>query len=89
MRLDGYDMDARPDGHLLLVSNDDRSGMLGHICGAIGAAGLNIAECAVGRDREGGRAMAILNLDQPVDDVLAAAIGAGEGIVRVRRATLQ
>ena len=35
------------------------------------------------------RAMAILNLDQPVDDVLAEAIGAGEGIVRVRRATLQ
>lgn len=89
VRLDGFEMDARPDGHLLLVSNDDRSGMLGHICGAIGAAGLNIAECAVGRDHAGGRAMAILNLDQPVDDALAAAIGAGGGIVRVRRATLR
>ncbi|MHC5020631.1 MAG: ACT domain-containing protein [Planctomycetota bacterium] len=88
VRLDGYEMDARPEGHLLLVSNDDRSGMLGHICGAIGAAGLNIAECAVGRDEAGGRAMAVLNLDQPVDDALASAIAAGDGILRVRRATL-
>jgi D-3-phosphoglycerate dehydrogenase len=88
VRLDGYEMDARPEGHLLLVSNDDRSGMLGHICGAIGTAGLNIAECAVGRDEAGGRAMAVLNLDQPVDDALASAIAAGDGILRVRRATL-
>ena len=73
---------------MLLVSNDDRPGMLGHICGCLGRAGLNIAECSVGRDQHGGRALAVLNLDAPASDTVCAAIAAGQGILAVHRAAL-
>jgi D-3-phosphoglycerate dehydrogenase len=41
------------------------------MCTLIGEAGINIANLMLGRDAKGGRALTVLNLDQPVpDDVL-------------------
>ena len=86
VRLDGYELDARPAGAMLLVTNDDRPGMIGHIGTVLGAAGCNIAECSVGRDRSGGHALAVLTLDAPVPPEVCARIAAGPGILSVRRA---
>jgi D-3-phosphoglycerate dehydrogenase len=89
VRLDGYEMDARPEGVVLFVSNDDRPGMLGHVCGCLGDAGLNIAACSVGRDVSGGRALAVLNVDAPVPDAVCDAIRGVAGILTVRRASFR
>ncbi|MCI0341798.1 MAG: ACT domain-containing protein, partial [Planctomycetales bacterium] len=88
VRLDGYEMDARPEGDLLIGANDDRPGIIGRIGTMLGAANVNIAHCAVGRDRTGGRALAYLNVDSPVPAEVADALARSPGMIWVRRAHL-
>jgi D-3-phosphoglycerate dehydrogenase len=73
---------------MLIVSNDDRPGMVGRIGSAIGAASVNIAYLSLGRDRSGGRAIAVFNLDSPVPDDLLRQIGAIDGVLWAERVTL-
>jgi D-3-phosphoglycerate dehydrogenase len=80
VRLDDYDFDAVPSGDMLICSNDDRPGMVGSLGSLLGAAGVNIAQLSLGRDRSGGRAIAILNLDSPVGSDLLEEIRALRGI---------
>ncbi len=88
VRLDEYHLDAIPDGAMLIVCNDDRPGMVGRIGTALGNAGVNIAYLSLGRDRSGGRALAIFNLDSPVADAVLRDIEAIDGVLRAERVTL-
>ncbi|HKN46454.1 MAG TPA: phosphoglycerate dehydrogenase [Candidatus Polarisedimenticolia bacterium] len=88
VRLDAYHLDAIPQGPMLIVSNDDRPGMVGRIGTALGDAGVNIAYLSLGRDRSGGRAIAILNLDSPISDDVLRQIAAIDGVLTAERVTL-
>ena len=81
VRLDEYYLDAIFRGPMLIISNDDRPGMVGLIGAAIGAARVNIAYMSLGRDRSGGRAIAILNLDTPIENDLLKEIAAIDGVL--------
>ena len=55
--VDDHTVDVPPAKHMLVVRNDDRPGMIGHVGSVLGEAGMNIADMAVGRSPEGvGRA---------------------------------
>ncbi len=88
VRLDGYHFDALPEGHLLFVSNDDRPGIIGLVGTTMGSNGINIAYMNVGRDRSGGQAIAILNLDSEVPEPVLDDIRRSPGITWVRTAKL-
>ncbi len=88
VRLDEFHLDALPKGDMLIVSNDDRPGMVGRIGSAIGAASVNIAYLSLGRDRSGGRAIAVFNLDSSVPDDLLRDIAAIGGVLWAERVTL-
>jgi D-3-phosphoglycerate dehydrogenase len=88
VRLDEFHLDALPKGDMLIVSNDDRPGMVGRIGSAIGAASVNIAYLSLGRDRSGGRAIAVFNLDSSVPDDLLREITAIDGVLWAERVTL-
>ncbi|MBI3447576.1 MAG: phosphoglycerate dehydrogenase [Acidobacteria bacterium] len=88
VRLDGYHFDALPEGSLILVSNDDRPGIIGLLGTTLGRNNINIANMSVGRDRTGGRAIAILNIDSEVPQVVLDEIRAAPGIVWVKTANL-
>ena len=88
VRLDEFHLDALPKGDMLIVSNDDRPGMVGRIGSAIGAASVNIAYLSLGRDRSGGRAIAVFNLDSSVPDDLLREIAAIDGVLWAERVTL-
>jgi len=88
VRLDEFHLDAIPRGAMLIVSNDDRPGMVGRIGSALGAAAVNIAYLSLGRDRSGGRAIAIFNLDSPIADDLLRQIAAIDGVLWAERVTL-
>jgi D-3-phosphoglycerate dehydrogenase len=88
VRLDGYHFDALPEGHLLFVSNDDRPGIIGLVGTTMGRNGINIAYMNVGRDRSGGQAIAILNLDSEVPEPVLDEIRRSAGITWVRTARL-
>lgn len=57
---------------MIYVLNEDRPGLVGRFASLLGAAGVNIATLALGRDREGGSTMALISVDGLVpDDVLS------------------
>jgi D-3-phosphoglycerate dehydrogenase len=68
VQVDGYGMEAHPEGWMVVFSNDDVPGVIGRIGTLFGTHGINIAGMQLGRQRPGGRAVSILNLDSPVPD---------------------
>ncbi len=71
--IDDMRVDARPEGDMLVTMNEDKPLIIGRLCTHIGDAGVNIASLMLGRDARGGRALTVLNLDQPLsEEVLEA-----------------
>ena len=71
VRLDGFQLDAFLDGHLLVVRHHDVPGLIGFIGSVLGEHQVNIAHLSLGREQDepGGDALAVLNLDSPPDDL--------------------
>ena len=63
VHLDGYDLEFRPKGTLLVVRNRDVPGVVGKLGTALGEAGVNIAEIHLSR-KAGSDALAVARLDQ-------------------------
>ena len=68
VRVDEYDLDAVPEGHMLFYVNDDVPGIIGRIGSTMGRRQINIARMACGRHHVGGRALTVLNVDSPVPE---------------------
>jgi D-3-phosphoglycerate dehydrogenase len=71
VRLDGFQLDAFLDGHLLVVRHHDVPGLIGFIGSVLGEHQINIAHLSLGREQDepGGDALAVLNLDSPPGDL--------------------
>ena len=66
VKLRDYQVDFRPDEHMLLLAYEDRPGMIGRIGTIMGAHDINIAAMNLGRREKRGEAMVILSLDSAV-----------------------
>jgi D-3-phosphoglycerate dehydrogenase / 2-oxoglutarate reductase len=67
VRFNDFHIEAIPEGHILLVYNYDRPGVIGNLGTALGSRGINIATMQFGRDRPGGNAISLLHLDARLD----------------------
>jgi D-3-phosphoglycerate dehydrogenase len=81
--VDGVEVDAIPQGHLLLVRNDDTPGVVGHIGTLLGESSVNIARMTVGRKPGSGRAVMLIEVDSEVPPPVVAGVA---GIAGVREA---
>ena len=63
VRIGPYRLDAHLDGHLLIFTHYDRPGLIGFIGTTFGRHGVNIAQMNVGREKLGGQAIGVVNLD--------------------------
>jgi D-3-phosphoglycerate dehydrogenase/(S)-sulfolactate dehydrogenase len=71
VRVDGFRLEAVPDGHVILCENDDAPGVVGNLGTALGTAGVNIARISLSRLEDRSRAFAFLNVDSsPSPDTL-------------------
>ncbi len=69
--IDGYRMEMKPEGHILIISNDDQPGVVGKYGSILGANGINIADMTFARKLEPPTAMVGINLDSaPSEEVL-------------------
>ncbi len=66
IRIDGYRVEAVPEGYFLMLHNRDVPGVVGAVGTMLGQAGINIAGLELGRDRVGGTALSLVEVDQPV-----------------------
>ena len=64
----GIPMEARLAPHMLYVRNQDKPGLIGALGRTLGDAQINIATFHLGRDRPGGDAIALVEVDGPIPD---------------------
>lgn len=82
---DGYRIDAKPDGEMILIFNRDVPGVIGMVGECLGARGVNLAGFYNGREAIGGRAIILLNLDHPVDEATLNCLASLPNVMSARR----
>ncbi len=88
VRLNGHNLEASPEGILLIVENQDRPGMVGWIGSLLAKHQVNIASMSLSRGETGGKALSVLNLDSTPTEALVKEIEADSGILSVQVARL-
>ncbi len=68
VRLDGFYLEAVPEGYILMLNNRDVPGVVGRVGTLLGARGINIAGLELGREKVGGRAISFFHVDHPVPE---------------------
>jgi len=81
VRIDGFPLEAIPSGWMLVFANLDVPGVIGRIGTLCGRHQINIAGMQLGRERRGGQAVSILNLDDPIPEAILREIRAMPDIV--------
>jgi D-3-phosphoglycerate dehydrogenase len=72
VEIDGFPIEIKPEGAMLVCTNVDRPGAIGKVGTVLGDAGVNIVGMQLSRVGEDGLAMFVLTLDAaPPDEVLA------------------
>jgi len=88
VRVDGYNVEAVPRGHILVLYNEDRPGMVGLIGQVLGEAGINIAMMNLTRHKINGKAVSLVNIDSPVPDALLEELRTHPSILAVSQIEL-
>jgi D-3-phosphoglycerate dehydrogenase len=65
--INGFRIEAIPRGHMLVMHNRDVPGVVGRVGTILGERGINISEFHLGRRERGGEAMAVIEIDAPLD----------------------
>jgi D-3-phosphoglycerate dehydrogenase len=66
VKIDGFRMEAVPEGHILMLHNRDVPGVVGRVGTLLGERGINIAGIELGRERVGGMALSLIHVDEAV-----------------------
>ena len=87
--IDGHTLDVPPAEHMLMVTNDDRPGVIGTVGTLLGDAGVNIADMDVGRANpledgtSPGTAVMLIAPTSPLPQHTLDALRAAPGILSV------
>ncbi|MBX3463807.1 MAG: phosphoglycerate dehydrogenase [Planctomycetes bacterium] len=87
VELDGYVLDAIPEGPMLVTFHQDRPGVVGRLGTVLGDAGINITRMQIGArprpaDAPAEAALGVLNLDRPPSEAQLATVRAIPAIER-------
>jgi D-3-phosphoglycerate dehydrogenase len=81
--VDGHTFDVPPVDHMVMITNDDRPGVIGTVGTLLGDAGVNIADMDVGRSDKAGLAVMLIAPTSVVEPSVLDALRAAPGIVNV------
>ena len=81
--VDGHTFDVPPVDHMVMITNDDRPGVIGTVGTLLGDAGINIADMDVGRSDTTGQAVMLIAPTSVVEPAVLDALRAAPGIVNV------
>jgi D-3-phosphoglycerate dehydrogenase len=87
-RIDGFRIEAIPRGHMIVMHNRDVPGVIGKVGSILGDAEINISAFHLGRRERGGEAMAIIEVDAPLDDATFDQLLAFDPIISARQIEL-
>lgn len=80
VEIDGVEVDTIPQGHLLVVKNEDTPGIVGQIGTLLGERAINIARMSVGRRPGSGQAVMLIESDNEIPAEAAAAVARIKGV---------
>ena len=83
VEVDGHGFDVPPAPHMLVISNDDRPGVIGSVGTILGNHDLNISDMDVGRVPDSGRAMMLLATTTEVTGEVLDELRAAPGMLIV------
>jgi len=89
IQIKGINMEADVGRYMLYTANKDVPGVIGELGMTFGKAGINIANFHLGRDEQGGSAIALLYLDEPLSDAFIAQVEALNGIGQAKLLTFE
>ncbi len=82
--IDDHALELPPSGHLVVVRNDDRPGVIGRVGSVLGDGGINITDMVVGRSESGeGALMALITAEPPPPEVLTL-LTESDGVMEVK-----
>lgn len=84
IEIDKFQVEVVPEGHMILILNVDRPGVIGTVTGVLGDHQVNIARMQCSREEKGGRALLIIGLDAPLPSGVLQTIGSGNNILSVK-----
>lgn len=86
--IDNYPVDVTPEGNLILISHNDKPGIIGSVGTLLGDNGVNIATMQVGRQLEGGSAIMMLRVDKSAPKEVLQKITSLPGLNSAKEITL-
>jgi D-3-phosphoglycerate dehydrogenase / 2-oxoglutarate reductase len=88
VEVEGYQLEIELAGHMVVMLNDDRPGIIGRVGTAFGEDGVNIANMSVSRNFRGERAAMVLALDVTPAPSVIEHLSALDGVHHVRSVDL-
>ena len=83
VKIFGIPVEAELTGQMIYIVNDDEPGFIGALGTTLGEQGVNIATFNLGRRKEGGEAVALVAVDDPITAELAQQLHALPGVREV------
>jgi len=88
VQVEKFAVEMIPDGHVLILYNDDRPGVVGNIGRFLGENGVNINNMQFGRESIGGNAITIFGLDTSLSSKMISELSKFPNIQRVAQVDL-
>ncbi len=83
VRINNFTLEAVPEGHMLLIYNEDRPGVIGRIGTTLGESGINIARMQVGQDPGHNRNVILLTIDESAPSEVLERLKQQDGVSNV------
>ena len=68
IQINGINLDTSPQRYMIFTSNNDTPGFIGSLGTLLGKLGVNIATFSLGREKKRGLAIALLGIDDKIDN---------------------
>ncbi len=88
VRVNGFPLEAIPQGNMLLCTNRDLPGVLGRICARLGEEQINIARLYLGRKEIGGKAILLAQVDSELSGEVITALNQVPDVLSARKIQL-
>jgi D-3-phosphoglycerate dehydrogenase / 2-oxoglutarate reductase len=85
IQIKGIDLEAELGDHMLYTTNSDKPGYIGELGRILGDAKVNIATFNLGRNKAGGKAIALIEVDEAISDEVLEQLRGLEQVTHAKR----
>ena len=81
-KLDGVDVSFSGESNTLIIYNEDRPGLVADISSLLASVSVNIGTLQLFRDRRGGTAVMVYEIDHPLSPAIVQVMGQFDGVLK-------